>query len=186
MRLSPGSPSQMSAALLRRARADVAVEAVGADVELAADEPFRMRRVPLEHLRPRLDPLELARRSRPRTLRDPPPRARRCRGRWRGRSRGIAAEGANARASFSRAVNFRSHRLGHESQYSRDLRLHWRCIGVHRVQGRLRRNGRGTTAADSSQTATRRRCRRACRTRHQRPASRKTEDQTRADTGAAR
>ena len=35
---------------------EVAVEAVGADVELAADEPLRVRLVPDEHLVPALDP----------------------------------------------------------------------------------------------------------------------------------
>ena len=39
--------------------ADMAVEAIGADVQLAADEPLRVRRIPLEHLRPGLNPLEL-------------------------------------------------------------------------------------------------------------------------------
>src|SRR5262249_12073232 len=45
--------------------ADVAVEAVDADVQLAADEPLRVRRGPLEDLVPGLDPLELAGEFRP-------------------------------------------------------------------------------------------------------------------------
>ena len=63
MRRSPGSPSQMIAALLRRAVAHVAVEAVDAGVELAADEPLRVRRLPVEHLRPRLRSTRARRRS---------------------------------------------------------------------------------------------------------------------------
>ena len=38
---------------------DVAVEAVVGDVELAADEPLGVRRLPLEGLPPRLEPVEL-------------------------------------------------------------------------------------------------------------------------------
>ena len=45
---------------------DVAVEAVGGDVQLAAVEPLRVRRVrPVEHVVPRLDPLELLGPARP-------------------------------------------------------------------------------------------------------------------------
>ena len=40
---------------------DVAVHAVGGDVELSAGKPFRVGRLPLENLLPRLDPLQLAR-----------------------------------------------------------------------------------------------------------------------------
>ena len=50
--------------------ADVAVDAVDAGVERAADEPLRVRRLPVEHLRPRRRPLELRAQSPPRTLRD--------------------------------------------------------------------------------------------------------------------
>src|ERR1700674_2540053 len=39
---------------------NVPVNAVGGDVELSADEPLRMRRVPLENLLPGLDPFQLA------------------------------------------------------------------------------------------------------------------------------
>ena len=39
----------MSAALFRARSADVAVDAVDAGVERAADEPLRVRRIPLEH-----------------------------------------------------------------------------------------------------------------------------------------
>ena len=49
----------MIAALLRRGAAHVAVDAVDAGVERAADEPLRVRRLPVEHLRPRREPLEL-------------------------------------------------------------------------------------------------------------------------------
>ena len=45
--------------------AHVAVQAVDADVQLAADEPLRMRRLPVEHGRPRTRPLELACQARP-------------------------------------------------------------------------------------------------------------------------
>ncbi len=48
--------------------ADVAIQAVGADVQLAADEPLRMRRIPVEDLGPRLDPLELTRELGPERL----------------------------------------------------------------------------------------------------------------------
>src|SRR5207237_10204023 len=41
--------------------ADVTVDAVDARIERACDEPFRVRRLPLEDARPGLDPLELAR-----------------------------------------------------------------------------------------------------------------------------
>ena len=58
VRRSPGSPSKMSAALLRRGRADVPVDAVDRRVELAADEPLRVRRLPVEHALPGRDPLE--------------------------------------------------------------------------------------------------------------------------------
>ena len=68
MRVSPGSPSQMRAALLRR-RPHVPIETVDADVELAADEPLRVRWLPIEDLVPRLDPLELTRHARPKCLR---------------------------------------------------------------------------------------------------------------------
>ena len=45
---------------------DVPVETVMREVELAADEPFRPRDVPLENLLPWLEPVELASRCRPR------------------------------------------------------------------------------------------------------------------------
>ena len=38
---------------------DVTIDAIDARVERAADEPFRMRRLPLEHLRPLREPLQL-------------------------------------------------------------------------------------------------------------------------------
>jgi len=43
----------------------VAIDAVDAGVELAADEPFRVRRLPFEDARPRRDPFELAREAGP-------------------------------------------------------------------------------------------------------------------------
>ena len=43
----------------------VAVDAVDRRVQLAADEPLRVRRLPLEHCVPRLRPLQLAREPRP-------------------------------------------------------------------------------------------------------------------------
>ena len=59
-RRSPGSPSQMIAALLRSGPREVPVEAVGGDVELAAHEPLGVRRCPVEHPVPRSDPLQRA------------------------------------------------------------------------------------------------------------------------------
>ena len=41
-------------------RSEVAVEAVIRDIDLAADEPLRMRRLPLQHLVPFPEPVELA------------------------------------------------------------------------------------------------------------------------------
>ena len=65
--------------------AHVAIEAVDAGVQLAADEPLRMRRLPVEHACPRARPFELAGTASPRTLRDRDRlRRRRCR---RGRRR---------------------------------------------------------------------------------------------------
>ena len=57
-RLSPGSPSQMMAALFLRGPVEVAIEAVVAGVDLAADEPLGVRLVPDEHLVPRLEPVQ--------------------------------------------------------------------------------------------------------------------------------
>jgi len=45
--------------------ADVAIEAVDAGVDFSADEPLRVRCIPLENFRPRLDPLELPRKPGP-------------------------------------------------------------------------------------------------------------------------
>jgi hypothetical protein len=39
--------------------ADVPIDAVDARVQRAADEPFRMRRLPVQHLRPGREPIEL-------------------------------------------------------------------------------------------------------------------------------
>src|SRR5207247_5041489 len=50
------------------ARLDVAIQAVLRDVQLAADEPLRVRRLPLEHLRERLPPEQGLRLLRPETL----------------------------------------------------------------------------------------------------------------------
>ena len=47
---------------------DVAIDAVDAGVQRAADEPFRVRWLPLEHARPRRGPLELRREGRPEGL----------------------------------------------------------------------------------------------------------------------
>ena len=54
----PARPPRSSAALSPR-RGQVPVEAVGRDVELAADEPARPRQVPVEHLVPGLGPGQL-------------------------------------------------------------------------------------------------------------------------------
>jgi hypothetical protein len=45
--------------LVARGRPDVPVNAVDGDVQLAAGEPLRVRRLPLQHVLPRLEPLEL-------------------------------------------------------------------------------------------------------------------------------
>src|SRR5262245_40992139 len=54
--------------LVASRRPDVAIEAIGADVEPPADEPLRVRRLPVEHFRPGLDPLELGRETCPESL----------------------------------------------------------------------------------------------------------------------
>ena len=69
MRVSPGSPSQMIAALLRVRAVQMAVEAVVRDVGRAAAEPLRERRVPLEHALGRREPVQRARLLRPEALR---------------------------------------------------------------------------------------------------------------------
>src|SRR6187200_625607 len=48
--------------------AGMAIDAVDARVQLAADEPLGMRRLPVEHSRPRREPLQLRRESRPERL----------------------------------------------------------------------------------------------------------------------
>ena len=55
--------------LVAARRADVAIQAVGRDVEAAAAEPLRVRRRPLEHARERRDPLELVGEAGPERLR---------------------------------------------------------------------------------------------------------------------
>ena len=47
----------------------MAIDAVGSDVQLATDKPFCVRRLTLEYLVPRLDPIELFRLLRPELLR---------------------------------------------------------------------------------------------------------------------
>ena len=69
MRRSPGSPSQMMRRLVAPRAADVAIDAVDAGVQLSADEPLRVRRLPVEHLRARALPLELAGEAGPEGLR---------------------------------------------------------------------------------------------------------------------
>ena len=49
-------------------RPNVPVETIDADVQLAADEPARVRRFPVEDFRPRLRPLELGSKSGPERL----------------------------------------------------------------------------------------------------------------------
>ena len=57
VRRSPsGSPSQWYATFDAVARLDVTVDAVEADVELAAQVPLRVRRLPVEELGERLEP----------------------------------------------------------------------------------------------------------------------------------
>jgi hypothetical protein len=48
--------------------ANVSIEAVGRDVQLAVRKPFRVGRIPFEHFREWLDPLELAREAGPERL----------------------------------------------------------------------------------------------------------------------
>ena len=59
VRCSPGSPSQMMAALLRRHVGEMPVETVVGDVELAADEPLGVRRLPLQDRVPLPEPVQL-------------------------------------------------------------------------------------------------------------------------------
>ena len=49
--------------------ADMAVETVDARVDASADEPFRVRRLPVEHRIPRAGPFELRREPRPKAFR---------------------------------------------------------------------------------------------------------------------
>ena len=58
VRVSPGSPIQWYATWSPRPALDVPVDAVVGDVELAADEPFRERQVPLEGRVERLRPVD--------------------------------------------------------------------------------------------------------------------------------
>ena len=69
VRRSPGSPFPDDRGLVAAPAADVPIQAVHARVEGAADEPLRVRRLPVEHLRPRRDPLELGGKPRPECLR---------------------------------------------------------------------------------------------------------------------
>ena len=65
------------------ARLDVTVDAVDGDVQPAADEPPGEGQVPLEHLGPRLGPVESPRPAPPKRRADPTRPRRRCRaGRW--------------------------------------------------------------------------------------------------------
>ena len=63
-------PDQRHAAALPRAH--VAVETIHRGVELASEEPLRMRRLPLQHPIPRATPLQLLRPVRPISFRVPP------------------------------------------------------------------------------------------------------------------
>ena len=55
-RSSTGSPSEVERDLVAEPRLDVAVQAVVGDVERAADVPLRIRKVPLQKRRERLEP----------------------------------------------------------------------------------------------------------------------------------
>ena len=89
------------------ARVDVAVHAVHRDVELAADEPLRVRRLPVEHLGPVLSPSAARGPGAPRTRAGRRPPRRGCRaGRSRPR-RGLGG-GAKVRVSVSRASSWAS------------------------------------------------------------------------------
>ena len=70
-------------------RMRVPVHAVVGDVQLAADEPLHPRRVPLQHLLPRREPVQALGLARPRSLRGSFRRARRLRDRWRWPGAGI-------------------------------------------------------------------------------------------------
>ena len=77
------------------AREHVAVQAVVGGVQRAAREPLVERRVVVvEHPRPRLEPVQLARPARPTTPAGPPPPARTPPGRSAARARGTGAGGA--------------------------------------------------------------------------------------------
>ena len=94
----------MIAALLRRAPAHVAVEAVDAGVQLAADEPFRVRRLPVEHACPTGATIRARRRTSPRTLQDRVrPRHRSFR-RVTCAGRRNAGGGGNVRSSLRRSA----------------------------------------------------------------------------------
>ena len=58
MRTSPGSLSQMRAALFLRAGLHVTVEAVVGEIEFSADKPLGPGRLPLQNLVPLLEPVE--------------------------------------------------------------------------------------------------------------------------------
>ena len=102
--------------LVAAPRAHVPIEAVRGDVDLAVGEPLRIGRVPLEHLRERLDPLELAREAGPERF-----------GIFRRSciNTGIVDEGlgaelfrwSEAAVFFQEGFNFGRHRLGHEPEY---------------------------------------------------------------------
>src|SRR5262249_59446292 len=55
--------------LVAARRARVPVEAIRAGVQLPTDEPLRVRRLPLQHLAPRTNPVQLAREGGPESLR---------------------------------------------------------------------------------------------------------------------
>ena len=61
----------MIAALFRRGPLQMPIEAILRDVQFAADEPFRERRLPFQHLLPWLLPVEFARFACPEFLRLP-------------------------------------------------------------------------------------------------------------------
>ena len=117
MRRSPGSPSQMIAALLRRGAAHVAIDAVHARVQLAADEPLRVRRLSSRARCPTAASIRARRRSAPRTPRDRVPLARRS----DRRRRTCAARRHECESGGSEETRFLQQRV--------DIRIWLRTIG---------------------------------------------------------
>src|SRR4029078_1622164 len=66
---SPGPSSPAVGCFVAPRAAEMSIETVDARVQLAADEPFRVRRLPLEDAGPGLEPFQLPGERRPECLR---------------------------------------------------------------------------------------------------------------------